>query len=92
MFGATRRDLSMRRTFGVLGWLGATLYFGVLAAFNVNIGWDLLHLPSGFEPGWWPLVEADALYGGGGILTVLLVRLAWRRWLARAAVRHIPAT
>ena len=79
----------MRRAAGVVAWLAAALYFGVLIAFNVGIAGELLRLPSGFDPGWWPLIEADALYGGGGILVALLVRLAWRRWLSRGTAGHL---
>ncbi len=88
MLGTARREIPVRRIVEVAGWLVAALYLGGLAAFNVGIAGELLRLPSGFDPGWWPLVEADALYGGGGVLVVLLVRLAWRRWLSRAPVGH----
>jgi hypothetical protein len=79
MLGAARREIPMRRTLPVLGWLIAALYFGAVAALNFGIVVDLYRPPEGPWPGWWPLIEADALYGGGGLLVVILVRLAWRR-------------
>lgn len=88
MLGAARREISMRRAASVVGWLAVALYFGVLLAFNVSIAGELLRLPSGFDPGWWPLIKADALYGGGGLLVVVLARLAWRRWHSRGSVAH----
>ena len=84
MLGATGRQIPLKRTLPVLGWLLVAAYFGLLVAFNVSIAAELLRLPSGFDPGWWPLIEADALYGGAGLLIVLLARLAWRRWLMRS--------
>ena len=77
----------MIRCIGVVGWLVAAVYFGGLALLNYGIVSEFYY-PEGPWPGWWPLVEADALYGGAGLLVVLLVRLAWRRWLSRAPAGH----
>ena len=77
----------MRRLVALLGWLVAAVYFGGLALLNYGIVSEFYYL-EGPWPGWWPLIEADALYGGGGGVVVLLVRTAWRRWLSRAPVGH----
>ena len=76
----------MRRVFPVAGWLLAIACFGVLVAFNVGIAGELLRLPLGFDPGWWPLIDFNVIYGGGGVLVVLLVRMARQRWLLRGTV------
>ena len=75
----------MRWVVGLAGWLLAALYFGCLMLVNYGIVSEFYY-PEGPWPGWWPLIEADALYGGGGLLVVLLVRLAWRCWLSRGTV------
>ena len=87
MFGAARREISMRRIVGALGWMIAALYFGAILVVNYVIVSDLYY-PEGPWPGWWPLIEANALYAGGGVIVVLLVRLAWRRWLVDGMARH----
>ena len=87
MLGAARREIPMKRIAGAFGWLVAALYFGAVLVTNYVIITDLYY-PEGPWPGWWPLIEADALYGGGGVLVVLLVRLAWRRWLSRHRGGH----
>ncbi len=78
MLGSARREIPVRRILSVLGWLVAALYLGIVLVSNYLIVTDLYY-PEGPWPGWWPLVEANMLYGCGGILVVLLVRLAWRR-------------
>ena len=68
----------MRRAIGVFGWLLAALYFGIVVALNVGIVREF-YWSEGPWPGWWPLIESDALYGGLGLVVALIIRLAWRR-------------
>jgi hypothetical protein len=79
MLGATDRQIPlMRRTAGILGWLLVTLYFGIIVALNVGIV-EEFYWPEGPWPGWAPLIEADLLYGAGGIAVMLAARWGWRR-------------
>ena len=79
MFGAVDRQISLRRSGAVLGWLLAALYFGALVLLNVGIVVDLYRPPEGPWPGSAPLIEADLLYGAGGIAVMLAARWGWRR-------------
>ena len=87
MFGAAHREISMRRIAGALGWVIAALYFGAVLVVNYVIVSDLYY-PEGPWPGWLHLIEANALYGGGGVIVVLVVRLGWRRWLINGRASH----
>ena len=71
--------LPMTRAISLAAWLVAIAYFGLLAAANVVIATELHRPPEGPWPGWAPLVEADFLYGGLGMLAIVAVRLLWRR-------------
>jgi hypothetical protein len=72
----------MRRAASVLGWLMVVFYFGVIVALNIGIVADLYRPPEGPWPGWGPLIEADFLYGGGGVIVAFAARWGWRRLMA----------
>ena len=69
----------MTPIFRFLGWSALATYGAVLIVANAIIVVDLYRPPEGPWPGWTPLLAADAVYGGGGIVVALVVRWAWRR-------------
>jgi len=70
---------ALRKYISISGWLVVAIYFAAILWIN----WDVctnMYDPEGPWPGWWPLIWADLIYGGIGILVAVLVRLLWGRW------------
>ncbi len=74
----------MKRLLPLLGWMIATAYFSLLALTNIVIVVELYRVSEGPWPGWLPMIEADLLYGGGGILALFGVKWIWNRMLELA--------
>lgn len=69
----------MTRILTFLGWTALTAYLVVLIVANVVVVVDLYRPPEGPWPGWMPLLTADIVYGGLGIVMAMATRWMWRR-------------
>ena len=69
----------MRRAMPIVGWTLLVAFITIVGAEDYAIISELYRPPEGPWPGWAPLIEANALYGGGGLLVACAVRWAWRR-------------